>query len=249
MLVKGLSTDGNHAPAGNPIQLFGNVLSAFAFCPSARGSHWTEGNQEYSRKLTSTFAKGYAERVTLETGTAANWRWRRIVFASKSDDIRENFTFVGGDSGLTYSDSTNGHVRACWNFSGSPNAENAIFRQMFQGDRGVDWSDIYNAKLNPRRIRIISDRIRNVNGGNGAAHWNGGRFYDNISKTLIYDQNESGNAKEGLSVLEHDPNFSWFSREDSPSGDIYVVDLFSCANGASSDTMLFVPHGTYYWHE
>lgn len=246
-----VNEDDTTGAPGVPTTLLGGALSAFAFCPSARSSKWTEAESEYARQKTNTFAKGYLDKVTLQTNSGGNWRWRRIVFQCHAPDIRQSFgdTSGGVDGRLARALGTEGYTRAAYDFSANTTAYDALFRQLFQGQQGVDWSDIFNAAINRRRVRLIADKIRNIQSGNGGPHWGGARDYFPINRRIVYNQKENGNEKEGNSLGEFNSNFSWFSAPHAGGGDVYVVDLFACASGVDSDTMEFLSHGTYYWHE
>jgi len=249
MIGLAVNEDDSVGTAGAPILMQGDVLSAFAFCPTARGSR-KQDDSAYNRQKTACFAKGYLDRVTLESINAKNWRWRRMVVQFASDDVRVSFGDSEGgvtDGRLARNDSSNGYVRTMYNFSGNATATDALFREIFQGTRGVDWSDIFNAPLNRRRVRILMDRIKNIQGGNGQPFWNGSRDYIPVNKTIIYNEKEEGNSKDHQS--EFDSNYTWFSQPQGGGGDVYVIDLFACAGGESTDAMNFLSHGTYYWHE
>ena len=249
MIGVAVNTDDSIGTPGAPIVLQGDVLSAFAFCVNGRGSV-KQDDSIYNRQKTITWARGYLERVTLESVNAKNWRWRRIAFQTHSDDIR--IAFGDSQGGVTTgrlarNESGYGYVRPMYNFSGNAAAYNALFRQLFQGTQGVDWTDIFNAPCNPRRVRVIMDKMRHITGGNDFGHWKGVRDWIPINNSIVYNEKEEGNSKDH--GPEFDSNYSWFTAPHAGKGDVFVVDLFACAGGEETDAMNFLPHGTYYWHE
>lgn len=247
-----VNEDDTTGAPGVPKTMLGGALTAFAFCPSARSAKWTEGESEYSRQKTNTFAKGYLDKVTLQTNSGGNWRWRRIVFQGHCGGIPLAFgdTAGGASNGrLARATGGEGYVRTAYDFSANTPAYQELFRYLFQGTQSIDWFDIFNATINKRRVRLISDKIRNIQSGNGGPHWGGARDYFPINRQIVYRQKESGNEKTGNTVSEFDSNSTWFSQDEAGGGDVYVVDLFACASGVDSDTMDFLSHGTYYWHE
>lgn len=251
MLCTATAADGTHGTPGAPVELTGEKVWMFAFCPSARavipqsnppineGVRWGD----HSRKLQNTYSVGYSERVTFETGGAANWVWRRIVFTTKQD-LQFYAPNSATDAYLEDETPFKGQVRAVQDIAGGGGLFRQLLQQaMFQGTANTDYSDVYGAKLNRQRVRVLFDKTRHIKGDNDAAHWKMYRDYYKNGKTLYYNHLESGDTKTG-------GDSSKYSVLNGPGeGNMWVVDYISCANGAVGNQCRFLPTGTYYWHE
>lgn len=244
-----IGSDGAVAPIGVPATVPSAGFGAFLHCSTARGSQWTEAESEYSRQKTEVYAKGVLERLTIETVGGGNWRWRRIAFQCHSHDI---FHSVPPDR-MAYLDPAVGYTRTMYNFPSSDDpGYRAMCRQLFQGSFNIDYADLFNAVCDRNRNRIIMDRTVPVRTGNGFGVFKNVRDYIPINKKLRYDEKEEGDDKEPASdVIALRQNYSWFTVPTRYSGgEVYIVDLFSCADGGNVNASLrFLAHGTYYWHE
>lgn len=240
-----LSLDAAGVPVGNPGDPYimtGESVHAFAFCPSARSSEWTEASGEYQRKMTHTYSRGYKEFSTFETGGAANWQWRRIVFTTKVR-IWEAFPIGTVEHYYEGTIPTNGQTRALYDFAPDVAASGEMYYNLFEGTRGTDWSSVFDAKTNNKYVRVISDRTRQLQGKNDSAHFHNHRNWYPNNRTLIYNEKESGDNKP----ISNSGKFAAGGR--AGEGDLYVVDFFACANGGTSNQARWVPLGKYYWHE
>ncbi|QOW02497.1 capsid [Tadarida associated gemykibivirus 1] len=244
-----VGSDGSKAPIGVPSTILSSGFGAFLFCASARGSQWTEAESEYARQKTEVYAKGYLERTTVETVGGGNWRWRRIAFQCHSDDIIDTVE----PNRMAYHDGVAGYTRTMYSFRDAGNAGyQAMCRQLFEGTFGTDYADLFNAVTDKRRNRVIMDRTMPVRSGNGFGVFKNTRDYIPINKKIRYNEKEEGDDKEPMSdVIAGEQNYTWFATPTRYSGgDVYVVDLFSCADGGNATSSLrFLAHGTYYWHE
>lgn len=224
---------------GQPKTLSGDVNYGFLFSPSARNHEWTEGVNEYARAKTITYCKGYSERITFASSTAANWLWRRIVFSTK-DDFYQTFP----DATLEFSLTTEGYARTMWNFLGSDASAEpsraALEEMLFQGTDGNDWNDRFVAKIDTRRVTVHADFTRQLRSNNGRGVIHHVKTWVPVNKNLVYDEDENANSKE---------QSQWSTSGKPGIGNLFVYDCFTCADGADTDQMLFNPQGTYYWHE
>ncbi|QCW23622.1 MAG: capsid protein [Genomoviridae sp.] len=243
MISLGVDAAGNPlTEPGAPYNMTGEKLWAFCFAPSARSSEWTEASGEYQRHMTRTWSRGYKEFSTFETGGAANWQWRRIVFTTKFK-LYQAFPLGTVEKYYDGSVPINGQTRAIFDFTQSSAANIQTFYILFEGSRGVDYSDVFSAKTNKKFVRVISDKVRQLKGGNDAAHFHNYRDWFSNNSTLVYNEKESGDRKPDSNAAK----FSTGGREGE--GDMYVVDLFACANGGTANQARWVPSGKYYWHE
>lgn len=252
MAATPIADGGAEGEIGDPAIITSEASAAILFCPSARGAQWSEGESEYSRQKTEVYAKGYLENVTIETIGPGNWRWRRIVFQCHSQDIISTYP----QNTMANYDNANGYKRAMLPItSGSSNIAGyqAVLRQLFQGTLGYDYGDVYVAPVDRNRNRVLMDRSMPVRSGNSKGIWKNQRDYVAINKKLRYDEKEQGQGKEPLSdVIAGRQNYTWFTTPTRyTGGDVYVFDLFSCADTSDGgvNQLHFRAHGTWYWHE
>lgn len=244
-----IGSDGTAGPVSTPAVVTGNVLGAFLFCASARGSVWGEAEAEYSRKMTEVYYKGYLDKATVETLSGGNWRWRRVMFQCHSDDIIDTVL----PNRMARTDSIMGHQRTMFNMNtpGNLDGYNALVRQLFQGTSGKDWGDVFLAVPDRKRNRVLMDKYRRIDSGNGFGVVRTTRDYVAVNKKIRYNEKEEGDEKEPESgVVAAQQNYSWFATPTRYSGgDVYCLDLFGCANGSTEHSLNFLAHGTSYWHE
>lgn len=250
MIGVSVAEDGTPLNPGQPRVLTGDRSWEFAFVPSARAVELDNRDLnlvhtgDYSRRRTETYSVGYKERVTLEAGTPANWLWRRIVVTIKSLEPAQSFPQGALYNNFDTSQPNPGYMRTMFDFSTNTLARQTLYREVFQGTLGVDWQDIFNVPVNTRRVNKIYDRVIPVSGGNNAGHWKRTKFWHPVRHNLVYNEKESGDHKDTRSEASHYNNGAKYG-----CGDLWVIDLFACANGSASDVMNFLPQGTYYWHE
>lgn len=250
MLACVVDNTGAHGTPGVPVTMTGDRTWQFAFVPSARAVPPDAGflqfgrGYDFARLHRNTFSVGYKERVTFETGTPANWLWRRIVFTMKTLEPAQSFQTGALFQHVDDINPAPGYVRTLYDFSTATLSRQVLYREIFQGSLGVDYQDQFNAPLDTKRVNKIYDRVINISGGNNAGHWKMRRFWHPNRQRLIYNEKESGDHKDTGSEASH-----YNDGSKAGGGDMWVLDFFSCANGGASDTMKFLPQGTYYWHE
>jgi len=226
----------------------GDFGYAGLFIPTARLPGPQFGASE--RNKTRTFSKGYHERITLITNTAAHWMWRRIVFRKimlpQILQVQAVTPTVNPNIVFNLRDTTRGQMRTTWNMGlgSTPNidVDNIMQSLIFDGTEGSDWASVYNAKTAKRFIKVVSDRTRQLGGAQtaqGRAH----RFQEwyPVNRTLVYDDEESGATPDSGSTYSDSSRFT--------AGDLCIYDTFQCINGTESDILRFGVEGTYYWHE
>lgn len=248
-----IAEDGAEGGIGDPAIITSEASAAILFCPSARGSVWSEAESEYSRQKTEVYAKGYLDNVTIETIGPGNWRWRRIVFQCHSDDIIDS---MPTDVMANY-DNANGYKRAMYPITSTNTTGlagySATLRQLFQGTIGRDYGDVYLASVDRNRNKVFMDRSMPIRSGNSKGIWKNQRDYITLNKKLRYNEKEEGEAKEPESdVIAGRQNYTWFTTPTRyTGGDVYVFDMFSCADTTDGgvNQLHFRSHGTFYWHE
>jgi len=227
---------------GTPYQMTGDNPYGFLFSPTARRSAFTQ-NLDYSRDSSSTFSKGYAEKITMETSNSANWLWRRIVFATKHVFYKQYPEGV-----LELEDPTAGYQRTMWNHLGSDATAEpsraALEDMLFEGQSGADWNDRFVAKTDKRYVTVLHDSRRALNGQNDSARWYHLKKWHPINKSIVYNEKEEG--KEGSDTAA----YAQWSVDGKPGiGNVFIYDMFACAQGTINDQLEFNPQGVYYWHE
>lgn len=229
--------------AGSAAIISGDVVWGSAFAPHARPSSWTEGESEYARQKTRTYARGYKENISITTNDTTNWLWRRIVFHAKQR-IWESFPIDTLEYNPDLPEA--GQQRAIWNFqpAGGGEAAAALHYALFQGTRGVDWSNFFNAPTNKRFVNVLSDKVTKLEGTNGAPRVYNFRKWYPFNGTLIYNEKEVGGNKPSLGEQN-----KWSAQSMYGFGDIMIVDYFAAAAGLSTNELSFQCTGTYYWHE
>lgn len=236
-----LVTDDLSAQSPGPVTMTGDNLYGFLFSPSARRAKLNDS--QYVRNASNTFCKGYAEKCVFESNGGSDWLWRRICFTTKDPTVQASFPAFTLDLEST----TNGQMRTLWNFlNGSTDANFAattLDSLIFQGVKGVDWTDRFNARLNPRFITPITDRTRTLTGNSGHGHFFSHKNWWGINKRIQYRDHEDG-SETGYKAEE-----PWSTNGKPGVGNLFVLDFFAEAAGQAADEIIYLPHGTYYWHE
>ncbi len=201
------------------------------WCPTARdrGSNISDPVSSSVRERDAVYMRGLKENIILKTNTSVSWRWRRICFTCKGMPLGTSMV----------SETNSGWTRQLWN-RGATTFAALVANLIFKGQQGVDWQDVFVAKLDTNNIKVCYDRLRTLSSGNQ----NGKFFRDNrwypMNKTLVYQNDEQGEA-------ESNEAFSTTGR--AGMGDYYIVDYFDSASLTSSDVLNFQPEATLYWHE
>lgn len=190
---------------------------------------------EAIRSSKSIFFRGVKEQVVLRTNTSVSWRWLRIVFAIKGLEA-----FIPAIK--TGVETNNGWARALVDLSssGAGTIRNGLESLLFEGGGGTDWVSPFSAKVDSSRVTLLYRHMRLLNSGN-----NNGRYFKHnqwlpVNKNIVYNDDEAG----------QDTNDATKSVLSKPGmGDIYFVDFFECSSGSATDSLIFEPQATIYWHE
>lgn len=194
---------------------------------------------ESARTSTTPYMVGLRETVEIQASSGMPWQWRRICFTYKG--------ILPGSTPTTtyvpYRETSSGFVRVASQLSGDRNsgATYDLFYLIFAGQNASDWTDPMVAKLDHTRISVKYDKVRTLSCGNDDGSIRKYRHWHAMGKTLAYDDDENG---ENM--------ITNYQSVDSKigMGDYYVVDLFRSRFGAAStDSLLFNPAATLYWHE
>lgn len=218
----------------------GNVYN-FLWCATARNGQTgrsstdVSGIDEATRTATTCYMRGLKERAWVQTNTGLPWYWRRIVFRAKGlqNVVAQTTTapFVSG--------TTNGWRRTVAELVGVP-LQN-LHTILFQGNFNSDWANPLNAKVDTRRVTVMSDRTRSISAGNDRGVLRSYNQWIPMNKNLVYDDDQNGGD-------EDEAQFSVTS--NAGMGDVYIWDMFAPRSGSSNtDQLIFNPQATLYWHE
>lgn len=228
--------------AGGVAMQGGSTPYYFLFSPTARNKESSSGSgvtidDESSRTSSLIFAKGYRERVSLQSNTALPWTWRRIVFTMKGTDSL--FNPAGSSAPGQFVQTSNGYARLA-NEMGSTQLQ-TLEGILFDGFKGNDWFTNLNAKTDNSLVTVLSDRTILVKPETTAGTVKNMTFYYPFEKNLQYFEDEDGG----------DTSSSAWSTTGKPGmGDVLIFDAFVPRdNSAFADHLLVDFQATFYWHE
>lgn len=201
----------------------GNVFNTYVhiFCPTAREQ--TNVSEVTDRNSTTPFYRGYGETMFFFTNSSAAWRWRRIVFSTRSLRPSEALGFT-----------SSGYTRVL-----APYGDTATFSLLFKGSNGTDFNDLMDAKVDSNRARVMYDKTRMLRSG-AASHVHRFKMWHPMNKTLYYDEDEAGDTET---------TSPWSTTGTRGLGDVFILDMFACASATTGNTLIVKPQGTLYWHE
>lgn len=234
-------------PTTGPVVINGGTGGWFYWSPTARDLDTVAGqpntvSQEASRTATSVFFRGLNERLEIQTSSAVPWKWRRIIFWTKSKE------FLASSSGATFDyrgwlETSAGVARPFINsFLNANNSQQALQSSLiFAGTEGQDWSDILVAKVDTRRVDLVSDKTIIINSGNDTGVFRKHHRWYGMNKSVVYDDDQIGDEE----------STSAFSVTDKRgAGNLIVFDIMRPhASGTSSDLLRIDAESTVYWHE
>ena len=183
----------------------------------------------------------------METSSGVPWYWRRIVFAYRAVRAPFNEAVPASAAPLAtlapYLETSSGYARF-WNDQSINNAGTTgieRFNVLFRGAQGVDWSNVFTAPVDTRRVDLISDKRHALSSGNANGIYRQFKRWIPINKNLVYDDDETG----------EDEGTSHFSVDDKRGvGNVYILDLFAAgAQGTGTDLLRVESTATAYWHE
>ena len=257
-----ITSGGFAGTIGIPYVMTGQNDWVFAFCPSARDSHLNNNTAfpigqrgMYQRSLTDVYVRGYKEIISMATSSGAHWLWRRIVVTMKTPlwnefpslTVQRQVPLVGGRS--------SGQVRTMYNIGSTPDGETevakAVYDVLFEGTQEVDWHNVFNAKIDKRFVRTISDKVTTIQSGNDEAIYRNYKKWYPVNGNMHYNEKEEGDKiKDDMDVATLENAKSKFSADGITGvGDLWVFDFFTCASRVASDELRFQPNGTFFWHE
>lgn len=189
-----------------------------------------------TRTSTSCYMRGLKETITIATNSGAPWMWRRICFTLKDDFL---YSQAGNNFTWWRATATQGITRNLTSIYAHVPAFLAFKDLVFDGQEGYDWVDMFNAKLDAKRISIKYDKTSVINAGNSNGVIRNTRRWHSMNANIEYSDEEQGG------LLTTGP-FSVSSKVGM--GDYYVVDMFK-AVGTAADTLSLGIQSKIYWHE
>lgn len=229
--------DAGEAPVfANPV-FNGGTLYVSIHMPTAmdKSSDVAQDIGNY-RDRSNIYMKGYRESFRMTSTGGDSWNHRRIVFTYKGEAIRNAHTTL---SPLYLESSTNGWTRT-WTNHLTSTAGNALYGIIFKGALNIDWVDIFTASLDRTKINVLHDRYNVYKAGNGENNIYNRKFYTPFNSMFYYDDEEAGDTE--AERLFH-------TTTNRGLGDVYVVDLFQCADNNPSNRLEIAGSSRLYWHE
>lgn len=214
----------------------------FLFAASARNKEAKLGSgvtidDESSRTSSLIFAKGYRERVSLQTNTALPWTWRRIVFTMKGTD--PYFNPAGSSAPGQFVQTSNGYARLVNELGATQQI--ALENLIFDGGRAIDWTSNLNAKTDQSLVTVLSDKTILIKPDTTAGTVKNMTFYYPLEKNLQYLEDEEGGETSKA---------AWSALGKQGMGDVLIYDMFYPRdNSAFADQLLVDFQATFYWHE
>lgn len=223
-----------------PAEMLGNNTYIFPWICTARPAmlNGQKGDaiNAAMRTKTTCYMRGLKETITLVTNTGAPWLWRRILFTLKGDELN---LFTGHNFTWWRATPENGIVRSINNVYSEVTALGPLLDLIFDGAEHVDWSDVFNAKTDQKRISVMYDKTIPINAGNGQGTIRNVKRWHGMNKNLEYEDDEYGNVEV---------TSPYSTKSNRGMGDCYVVDFFIGA-GTASDKLRFSVESKLYWHE
>lgn len=213
-----------------PITIPSSGVTSFIFSPTAR-NYDPIGDTTSTRNSQTIFARGFKEKISMRMSDGTAWRWRRIIFAAKG--LAQSAVFP------PYIQTSNGLARAITNLTGSE-ANNVLLTALFKGTYNLDWANVFTAKVDTQRVTLLHDRSRILASGNTSPRYHKHSQWYPLNKNIVYgdDENGAGEVQQFYSTVAK-----------AGLGDVFVMDFFDCAEGATGRTLVFDPECTFYWHE
>lgn len=233
--------DNNNPPTytGGPLTISNTSgRQAAIFCPTARApAQDSTFKAESYRERSLTYARGYKEKVNIQISDGI-WKWRRIVFHMKGTP----WGFVTNSSSLneilTYYESPGSGMMRAIPLFGTQFSPDPVEQTLFDGAKGVDWVDVFSAKVDTSFVNVVSDRTINLNNSSGEGQALTKNCWYPLNKSLLYSDDEYG---KGTTT-------QYFATQGKIGmGNLFVYDTWECVVGAGQ--LRFSPEGTYYWHE
>lgn len=227
-------------------------LITLLWCPTKR-QRLTSDNptsapnvaDDATRTASTCYYRGLKEKYIVRTTGSAAWRWRRICFTFRSDAFLQLPTVNPGIYQAVLDNLTsNGYARSlnAYNATDLNQQEmlNRVYAYVFQGTQFSDWATPLTAKVDNDRVTLKYDRTITIQSGNDAGVIKDFNFWHPMNRNLHYDEDERGGVTQ---------NGDFSALTSRSMGDYYVMDMVTCNDSSSEESLVMSPTATLYWHE
>lgn len=250
---------GGNAQANQPLQILGRTKNtnygsthAILYSPTKRWLTSNGAQLTAQRTATRCYVRGVKEVISLVPNDPSTWWWRRVVFAFKGQigpatPFNKVTAAQVNPNDVTYRwlyDLTGDTVASATDYN---KILDALYGVIFKGTFGTDWTLPNNARLDPTRIQVLSDKRVTLSSGNDEPRPRVFPRWHPINKTVVYDDDENANTISPS-------NLSTATKQGL--GDVYILDLITCPTPVQPDptnanaTGMYVSmENTTYWHE
>lgn len=225
--------------------LLGNTTPTFLWCPTSREPDTEQTGNPTTLSTGNPYFVGLKENLRIDTNSGRPWRHRRICFTTKQEVPfqQEVDRATGVDWEPNVRDVTVGYVRPWINLATSAdyNTLTGLIRNIiFRGSIGSDYDNPMDAVVDRDRVTIKFDKTWVIRPQTSQGATTPRRLYHPMNSNFYYDQDEQG-EKENYSAFH--------AATRKGMGDYYVLDLFDCFGGTSSDALSIGGDSVLYWHE
>lgn len=224
---------------------FSNVIpllagnSYFIYTPTYRDRDDNVNN--HTRGSARVYYRGVRDRLMV----AASFQLvhRRVCFWSNEHISAATPINVSGD-GINI-DYTRRNLQTI-----SPVTDTALFRYLFKGTVGVDYTEDsrWDSPMASNRIKVVYDKQYSINpnynvaAGDAFGKITTKKFWHPMNATVMYDDWEQGREID---------QSSWGNNHPDSQGNFYILDMFSTGQATTDDTQIgsWSTETTVYWHE
>jgi len=227
--------------------------AGYLWCPTARYRASAPGNYDSARTADTVFYKGIKEQLTLRTGGAATFRWRRIIFemvAPPSAEFISVYKYVAGtnetDKGGIEADPALGYegvITYGRPFKKLTTQElESLESLLYRGVRNIDWWDRWIARTDVSQVKVRYDKTRIFRQGNDNGDIRQVKQWIPLNETMKYDEGELGSA---------DVAGMFSNGQRNTMGNIFIADFFqgNTADTTEDEYLYLNSEATVYWHE
>lgn len=234
-------------------------LKDFIFLHSPTMMDMTDnvGNQNNRQNLSqrtsiNCYIRGISENLHMETNSSTTWKWRRIVFTCQGTyGVLFPQIVSGAVDGQPYvygETATQGFVRMWRNYAELITNKNFLTSFLFRGAEALDWTDIWTARVDTRRVKVLYDSRRVIQSQSATGVVKSYKLWHQCNKNLKYADDEQGTIEAGGPGFLGSP-YSVISPSGT-MGDLMIYDYFRPAEIAtSSDSLTLSSTSEFYWHE
>lgn len=225
--------------------LLGNRVSTFLWCPTARTCFEDVTGNPTQLSSPTPYYVGLKENLRIDTNSGRPWRHRRICFTAKQEGLLQlTYANPGGVGWAPYvEDTTAGWVRPWYDLSVSSNFSSltsAINNVVFRGTLGIDYDNRMDAVVDSDRIQVKFDKTWLIRPTTTVGSSVSRKLWHPMKQTLVYDQDEEGKVENVT---------KWSTGNKKGMGDYFVLDVFDCFAGSTSDALSIGGDSVLYWHE